>query len=64
MDKERLKADLRKLREKKCFPIVNRGSLWYEKLTIEQSIELREWYQQWLDVTITFKIPKKPKWIL
>ena len=63
MDKETVKASLRELREKKCFAIINRGTLWYEKLTWEQQVELREWYEKWLDVTETFKIPKKPNWI-
>ncbi|MBR2312216.1 MAG: hypothetical protein IKA46_02890 [Clostridia bacterium] len=63
MDRETVKASLRKLREEKCFPIVNRGSFWYESLTEEQVVELREWYAAWLDVTATFKIPSAPKWL-
>jgi hypothetical protein len=63
MDKETLKAALRELREKKCFAVINRGSFWYETLTEEQVTELREWYKQWLDVTVTFKVPRKPKWL-
>lgn len=63
MDKETVKTSLRELREKKCFAIINRGSLWYETLTEEQLQELREWYVAWLDVTATFKIPKSPKWL-
>lgn len=54
---------LRKLREEKCFSIINRGALWYESLTDAQIDELREWYVAWLDVTKTFKIPKKPAWL-
>lgn len=64
MDKSTVANDLRKLREEKCFAIINRGSLWYETLTEEQVTELREWYSAWLDVTITFKIPTKPKWLM
>lgn len=64
MDKSTVADSLRKLREEKCFPIVNRGSFWYESLTEEQVAELREWYNAWLDVTITFKIPIKPKWLM
>ena len=63
MIKEDFQNALRALREKKCFPVVNRGSLWYETLTSEQVTELREWYAAWLDVTKTLKIPKKPKWL-
>lgn len=63
MDKETVKTSLRELREKKCFAIINRGSLWYETLTEEQVTELREWYSAWLNVTETFKIPHKPKWL-
>lgn len=63
MRKEKFIADLRALREKKCFSIINRGALWYETLTEEQVMELRKWYNAWLDVTVTFKIPRKPKWL-
>ena len=63
MIKEDFKNALRALREQKCFPIINRGALWYDTLTEEQVTELREWYTAWLDVTVTFKIPKKPKWL-
>lgn len=63
MDKSTVVASLRKLRENKCFTIINRGSFWYETLTTEQVQELREWYAAWLDVTVTFKIPKAPKWL-
>jgi hypothetical protein len=61
-DKESLQ-EFRKLREKECFPIVNRGKLWYNCLTDEQLTELRDWYFAWLDVTETKVIPKKPKWL-
>ena len=63
MDKSTVLNSLRELREKKCFAIINRGSLWYETLTEEQVAELRAWYAAWLDVTATFKIPKEPKWL-
>lgn len=63
MDKSTVVNDLRMLREEKCFAIINRGFLWYETLTEEQVTELREWYTAWLDVTETFKIPVKPKWL-
>lgn len=55
--------DLRTLREEECFPIINRGNLWYESLTLEQKLELKNWYQNWLDVTVTQVIPTKPTWL-
>ena len=53
----------RKQREKDCFPIINRGELWYERLTDQQREELQLWYQAWLDVTQTQTIPVKPEWL-
>lgn len=58
-----LVEDLRFLREQECFPIINRGTLWYERLTTEQKEELNIWYQAWLDVTETKIIPDKPIWL-
>lgn len=54
---------LREQREIECFPIVNRGKLWYDKLTERQINELDKWYQAWLDVTETKVIPIKPSWL-
>lgn len=51
---------LRKRREYECFPIVNRGILWYDRLTKEQINALDEWYQAWLDVTETGVVPGWP----
>ena len=53
----------RKLREQECFPVVNRGKLWYNCLSNEQLAELQDWYLAWLNVTDTKVIPKKPKWL-
>lgn len=53
----------RQLREKECFPIINRGTLWYDQLTEDQKIELKNWYNQWLDVTETMIIPERPSWL-
>lgn len=53
----------KQLREKECFPIVNRGKLWYDTLSIEQKIELKKWYFDWLDVTETKNIPVRPAWL-
>lgn len=55
---------LRARREEECFPIVNRGQLWYNKLTQEQIVQLNTWYQAWLDVTATKIIPTKPSWLV
>ena len=60
---EREKQRLRKLREKECFELINRGELWYKRLTDEQKAELDGWYQAWLDVTETLEIPNKPDWL-
>lgn len=60
---EREKQRLRQLREKECFVYINRGELWYNRLTSEEKIELDMWYQEWLNVTETFIIPTKPLWL-
>ena len=60
---------LRSRREYECFSIVNRGKLWYDRLTDEQYKELSEWYDKWLNVTEkkrgakSYAIPDKPKWL-
>ena len=51
---------LREERQRVCFPIINRGSLWYKRLTPEQTEELEVWYQAWLDVTDTKVKPEMP----
>ena len=48
---------IRRRREKECFPIINRGLLWYDRLTQEQLNELDQWYQDWLDAPKTRVIP-------
>ena len=57
------KEILRSRREKECFSYVNRGSLWYEKLSGDQKVELQLWYDKWLDVTDTLTVPTKPEWL-
>jgi hypothetical protein len=57
------KETIRKRREKECFPIINRGFLWYERLSREQLNELEEWYQAWLDAPETRIIPALPIWV-
>lgn len=54
----------RSRRERECFPYINRGDLWYGKLTEEQKSELDAWYTAWLDVTKTRAIPIKPEWLV
>jgi hypothetical protein len=54
---------LRDQREKACFSYVNRGNLWYGKLSECQKEELDAWYQAWLDVTETRVIPEAPSWL-
>lgn len=54
---------IRNRRAKDCFPIINRGKLWYETLTEEQVAELNKWYNEWLNTTETLIIPKKSEWL-
>ena len=54
---------LRQLRDLECFPIINRGQFWYDNLTMEQKQELKTWYINWLNVTVTKEIPTKPEWL-
>ena len=55
---------LRRRRERACFSYINRGYLWYSKLTDEQKAELATWYQAWLDVTETKIVPTAPEWLI
>lgn len=63
IEKEKQSNILRRKRTSECFPIINRGSMWYEQLTTEQSDELRTWYKAWLDVTDTMIVPERPIWL-
>lgn len=54
---------LRYRRSEECFPIVNRGELWYDKLTEEQKAELSEWYEAWLDAPQTGSAPDPLDWV-
>lgn len=60
---EAAKDAYRKRREIECFPVINRGPLWYDTLTEEQLSELKTWYRAWLDGTNTQTIPEKPEWL-
>lgn len=55
LTKEEVLDLLRTRREEECFPIINRGVLWYNTLTEEQRLELDKWYKEWLDITDTYK---------
>jgi hypothetical protein len=54
---------IRSRREKECFTYVNRGRLWYSRLSDAQLSELSRWYEAWLDAPYTKKIPKTPEWL-
>ncbi len=56
-------AEIRKRRETECFIYINRGSLWYDTLSEVQKLELKNWYQDWLDAPSTKSIPAKPSWL-
>ena len=55
--------EIRRRREKECFPVINRGQMWYDHLTEKQRSELDAWYEAWLDATETGAIPDKPEWL-
>lgn len=59
----RLADELRFKRHKICFPYVNRGEMWYSRLSAKQKDELNVWYQAWLDVTSTKVVPETPEWL-
>ena len=59
----RIVDELRLKRQKVCFPYVNRGYLWYNKLSQAQQCEIDTWYQAWLDVTETRIVPNMPEWL-
>lgn len=71
LSKEEVLNLLRTRREEECFPIINRGSLWFEQLTEVQKAELKAWYKSWLDITDKYTdgmdylslIPTKPNWL-
>ena len=59
-----VRADaLRARREAECFPIVDRGALWYDKLTQEQLLELSAWYEAWLNAPASGTAPALPAWL-
>lgn len=62
-DEEETKKELRRQREAECFPIINRGQLWYDTLIEAQRSELNDWYHAWLNVTATLIVPNKLEWL-
>ena len=60
---EKEKSSIRRRRETECFPIINRGQLWYANLSPEQVEELSSWYAAWLDAPETLVTPNAPKWL-
>ena len=63
LQRKALCDDLRKRRETECFSYINRGQLWYDRLSDEQKAELQIWYSAWLKVTDTLTAPEKPSWL-
>lgn len=57
------KEEIRRQREERCFPYINRGNLWYERLSREQLDGLKAWYQAWLDAPETLEIPGSLSWL-
>lgn len=68
---ENKKNELRYKREVDCFSIINRGQLWYDRLSDIQRVELDIWYSKWLSITdivtentdIEAIMPIKPTWL-
>lgn len=55
---------LRRRRQKACFKFLDgKSQMWYRMLSEDQTKELKQWYQAWLDVTDTHIIPTTPSWI-
>ena len=63
LNEECFNEELRLKRQKLCFPYINRGELWYNRLSDTQKNELDTWYQAWLDVTDTKVVPIAPEWL-
>ena len=61
--KEDISQTLRLEREEVCFPVINRGQLWYDTLDDGQYKELQSWYFQWLDAPQTKIRPKDLQWL-
>lgn len=59
----RKQSEIQEERKYRCFPVINRGQLWYDKLTIDELETVKVWYQQWLDAPNTLVIPETPSFI-
>ena len=57
------KESIRRQREDLCFPYINRGNLWYQRLSRERLEQLKQWYEAWLDAPETMTIPETPEWL-
>ncbi len=62
-ERKALCDELRQQRETECFSVINRGQLWYDRLTEAQESELAAWYESWLHVTETLTVPQRPSWL-
>lgn len=60
---EKVQQHIRARRESECFPIINRGELWYGNLTSAQKAELSDWYTAWLNAPETLSVPTRPEWL-
>ena len=63
LQEQHRKEEIRRQREDQCFPYINRGALWYEKLTQDQRAQMGQWYQAWLDAPETMTIPEDLEWL-
>lgn len=63
LDHAKQVAEIKERREKECFPVINRGQLWYDRLTEEQHEKLKVWYQAWLDAPGNLHIPEPLDWV-
>ena len=43
-------ADLRKLRVAECFSVIDRSKIWWDTLSEQQVIEIKDWYNEWLNI--------------
>ncbi len=65
-EQEKEQIELNKIRQRRsveCFSVINRGMLWYEKLSAEQKEELLAWYEAWLDAPATKICPERLEWV-
>lgn len=54
---------IRRQREELCFPYINRGNLWYQRLSRERLEQLGQWYEAWLDAPQTLETPGRLPWL-